>query len=382
MKELFERIRANIYFQLLGWILSIICGALTLITYFHTPCGEITFDVTNQTELVPSSIPSSNKVAIYYNNEDVYTRNISVRQYSISITNTGDIDILPTFYDQNDPLCIEFKNIIAIDSIQIKSPHHTRFQNTIRPSINNTTILFNNTLFEKKGTFTAIFNVAYNKDSTPDMSLTGAIANTKLKLRNSHLNPEPPNTISRIFSDSIYINMLRSIIFFFITPIGLFAILIPIILAISAIDPALTFYRSSHFKKCLGVSTLNIEEQPQLKFLYKKYRHGGKTKIEDIITYITNEEDILHDAAELTMTEKIETYQNILREHIKKKYNINEIIIGEHKISELETPTIDNFIAENRYYTELKKLGVIRGALNSEIDSNFIELARKTLRCL
>ncbi|ACS79564.1 hypothetical protein [Maridesulfovibrio salexigens] len=371
MKSFFNKLFKNTFFQLLGWILSLVLAFITIYDFIHEPKGEIVFDIVGQNELIPAKASMNAKMQIFYNGENIAESKKTIRQYVIKVTNKGDLDVLPAYYNPKIKFGVNFEDSLAIDSLEIQRATQSRHFEAIKPQYDKTKITFENMVFETGDDFIITLNVIYLKDKEPQITPLGIIANTEITVINSYLHPPSKSLFSILFPDN-WNETLARIPVYFLTCIGLIFIAAFIIsIPFNMYRSYTKWYRKKIFKNKMGITTRDLEEQPKLKLIYTAYTKHGLEEIKRIDKYITHPKNVITDSALHEFSFKREKLQEHLKNKTNKRFNITEEDYPDHTMQ-------SSFL-----YESLLDIGVITGeADKTKTTTEFKELIAQTIKCL
>lgn len=383
MKKLLEKIQKNIFIQFLWLAASLSAILITAYSFVHKPNGEILFDVVEQSELIPPNALINKSVQVFYEGENVAGSGKGVRKYIINVSNHGDMDILPSYFEPKLKWGIAIDNALGIDSIEVYSTGKDYFSEAIKPMWDKKKVLFNSVLMESGDDFQVILYVIYKKGVDPVFKVTGLIASTSIKLTNSYLHPKGPNLISKVFSFDWGVNLVRMPVFFIL---GCILVVFFVFLSIFIGDSyrwVAKVYRKILFKKCMGFSSREIEEQPDLKILYNVYLTGGVKKLKQFNEYIGNSKQLIINAARDEFFRNKKVQSDSVWNEIVERYNLSDYKKPSSVFSSDISIRYGEHIEGFPQYSKLKKLGLVEGELNKiSIKDSFLELTQKTIRSL
>ena len=117
-------------------ILALFFGLFTVYVYYAEH-PNITFDIVNDANVLDVHKPLS-ELNIYFQGEDIQQSNLNLRIISVKIENTGNVDILQNFYDENDIFGLKINNGQIIESRLINSNSEYLMSNLNLKTVNNT----------------------------------------------------------------------------------------------------------------------------------------------------------------------------------------------------------------------------------------------------
>jgi len=287
-KPLKSHIKVGLILTVLGILIALFFGIYGIYSTYQENKSEISFEIINEANILDVHEPLS-ELTISFQGEDIQEKNLNLRIITIRIENSGNVDILQSHYDINDIWGVHLKNgeIVRIQLIDSNSEY---LKTNLKPKINNETIEFTKTIFEKGKYFTIEILVLHNKDKSPEIIPIGKIAGiekiTPIKLSNQ----KEETIISSVFYGNIFINLIRLIFYVVLTILSL----IFIVLSSEKIDQLkIKRRRKKIYDSSILESDTNIFQKRQYDILKNLYVNFGSRIIKRIANYYANESKLL-----------------------------------------------------------------------------------------
>lgn len=176
---------------------------------------------------------------ISFEGEDIQKDNLNLRLIRFSLKNSGQVDVLQGFYDENGLWGFEISNGKIIEIRQVESNSNYLKEN-IKPVIaSNNLVQFEKVILEKEKYITFELLVLHNKSEPPVILPVGKIAGVDKFLLTHNISEEEETSSfwNVILHGKIHIHLIRAIIYL-LTFIMISAIIIFIITKVSGIKEA------------------------------------------------------------------------------------------------------------------------------------------------
>ena len=207
----------KVNWSLTGVIIALLLGIFPVYDfYFEDP--NITFDIVNDANVLDVHKPLS-ELNIYFQGEDIQQKNLNLRIISVKIENTGNVDILQNFYDENVIFGLQIDGGHIIESRLIFSNSDYLTSNLNLKIVNNT-IEFSKPILEKNKYFIVEILVLHDKDKGPTIVPLGKIAGIeRMDVTKSYT--ERQTFFDDVFSGSSLVQSVRLVVYTFFAFIGL-----------------------------------------------------------------------------------------------------------------------------------------------------------------
>jgi len=88
-----RKIEERYAWGVIGVLLSLLFGAAGLYTFFHERKPNVSYEITNESNVLDLRQPIKN-LSILFQNQDIEQKNLNLRIFDVKVENTGEIDIL------------------------------------------------------------------------------------------------------------------------------------------------------------------------------------------------------------------------------------------------------------------------------------------------
>lgn len=196
----------RVNWSFVGVILALILGLFSIYVFFDGENPNITFDIINEVNVFDVHKPLD-ELNIYFREEDIQQKNLNLRIISIKIENTGNLDILQNFYDENVVFGLQVDNGQIIESRLVDSNSKYLMSNLNLETVNNT-VEFSKLIFEENKYFIIEILVLHDKNEGPTLVPLGKIAGIeKMEVKKSYT--ERQSFFDAVFSGSLVVQMIR-----------------------------------------------------------------------------------------------------------------------------------------------------------------------------
>ena len=196
----------RVNWSFVGVILALILGLFSIYVFFDGENPNITFDIVNEVNVFDVHKPLD-ELNIYFREEDIQQKNLNLLIISIKIENTGNLDILQNFYDENVVFGLQVDNGQIIESRLVDSNSEYLMSNLNLETVNNT-VEFSKLIFEENKYFIIEILVLHDKNEGPTLVPLGKIAGIeKMEVKKSYT--ERQSFFDALFSGSLVVQMIR-----------------------------------------------------------------------------------------------------------------------------------------------------------------------------
>ena len=274
---------------------------------YYAEHPNITFDIVNDANVLDVHKPLS-ELNIYFQGEDIQQSNLNLRIISVKIENTGNVDILQNFYDENDIFGLKINNGQIIESRLINSNSEYLMSNLNLKTVNNTLEL-SKPIFEENKYFIVEILILHDKNEEPTIVPLGKIAGIdRIELIKSYT--ETQTFFDTVFSGSLIVHWIRLVIYLAICSVSL----VFIALITSQID-AMINNRKKH-KRTLLVDKLDFfdgylssENKTMIKKILICIQQDEWRKIIDLLKTYEFKEDSIKPGSEDDIFEMYSVYR-------------------------------------------------------------------------
>ena len=211
---------------------------------------------------------------MFFRGQNVEEQNLNLRILTISVANVGDVDILPSHYDQDDDWGMEFTNGKVIE-VRLVDANSDYLRSKIVPQhIGAETVTFPKVIFEKDAFFIVEVLLLHSKNDSPSFSSIGKIAGIdKVTVLTRSLGRQDVSFGKELFQGSIFIQLTRAIIYF----VGSLWILLGIVFALIGIGEGFNKLKSRRRRRRIRQTQTirQIDEDGIKDFLISQYELRG-----------------------------------------------------------------------------------------------------------
>lgn len=340
----------EVLWDIIGIIAAIGFGLIGLYSVFHEARPNISFEIVNEANVLDIHKPLKNLI-IYFQGEDIQQRDLNLRILTVRIENTGEVDILPSHFDQNIVWGIEVKNGKIIDEVRLVSSNSEYLNVNLCPKVlAENTMEFKKLIFEKGKYFTFEILVLHKKEKFPEIVPIGKIAGIEKIMPINFGSKKEKTSFDDFFHGSVPINLLRFVV---LAVAG--SLIAYFVFEIYAIH---YFYRVTGIKKAMRrekeiKQVLKIAPgDNKNKVLESLYVSGGLEKLEALRDLLENR---------VRISSKIERY----KEYQSKEAQLDDIRKDLHDLGKGMDLLLVSLPSPS--WQELVKVGVLTIGKDSEI---------------
>ena len=205
-----------------------IVGVILAFLALREPKPEVTFETISEANVFDLRRPLKD-LGISFRERNIQEQGLNLRILSISIKNTGEVDILPSHYDQEDDWGIQISEGELIEARLLDSNSDFLKSKVVPERKDIRTVIFPKLIFEKGDVFTVEMLVLHPKEAFPTISPLGKIAGIEnITVLKRALDREEASLLSNLFPGNTLVQAIRSVIYVF----GAFVILILLVVTI------------------------------------------------------------------------------------------------------------------------------------------------------
>ncbi len=174
MSDLIRKFRER-YGFLIGSIVTIVSLSLAIYQFIHIKRPYITLEIVNETDILDVHKPLKD-LSVLFQGKDIQASNLNLRILTIRLINSGDLDILPNFYDQEDIWGIEIENGKIVE-VKLADSNDDYLRSKLSPELfEPSKVRFKKIIFEKDKYFSLDILVLHSKGQPPGIHVIGKIA--------------------------------------------------------------------------------------------------------------------------------------------------------------------------------------------------------------
>lgn len=186
-----------------------------LLFFFYEKKARISFKITNTTNVLDIRKPLKD-LNIYFQGEDIKAKNLNLQIFTIQIENSGKIDILQGYYDNEDIWGFEVKDGKIIETRLIDSSSEY-IRTKLNPKLYKENLVeFSKIIFERGEFFILEVLIIHKKDTVPEFKPLGKIAKIdEIIPIKTYLEREKQPFWDKVFYGNFWVQIVRIIIYFF-----------------------------------------------------------------------------------------------------------------------------------------------------------------------
>jgi len=289
--------KEKIAWSIMGVLLAIIFGGVTIYSVVHEKKPNISYEITNEANVLDVRKPLKD-LSISFQGEDIQKENLNLRIYTIKVKNNGELDILQGQYDAGDIWGLELQNarIIEVRLINSNSEYLTT---KLEPSlIESNKLKLNKIIFEKGKFFVLELLALHEKVLQPEIVAIGKIAGIDKNVTIKSWEDREESFQEKVFYGNVFIHFIRFVIYL----LSLIIVSVIAVLSVGGFDSLINKIKSRKRKeeiiKIFGDKAL--AEDKKEKLLYEFYIKGGGKEVKKL-------NELLKDKNRLLI--KIQSYE-------------------------------------------------------------------------
>lgn len=198
----------------LGFILAIIFGGLAVYSeFFKSNSPIINYEVFYNEGIVDIK-EDLGKLDIIYDGIDIRKKKQSLRAIIIRVSNTGNQSLLKSYYDDQDPLGIEFSDGKIIKS-EIMHASDEYLKNNAHALVDGKLVKFTPVIMDKLQFFVYKFLILHDDNTTPSIKPLGKIAGVPAINLIDRIDAEEKKGFwSQVIEGTLLVNVVRLPVYF------------------------------------------------------------------------------------------------------------------------------------------------------------------------
>ena len=207
--------RPNVWVVVLTFV-SVGIGIFGVVLTFLTlqePETHLTFEIINDTNVLDVRRPLAD-LKVVFRGKDVQEDNLNLRILTINVVNSGEVNILPGHYDQEDDWGMRFAGAEILEA-RLLDASSDYLQSRVVPQRSGVdAIVFPKLIFEKDAFFVIEILLLHSKEDRPAPSPIGKIAGIdNIVVLTRSLARQEPSFVAELFSGSALVQLVRTIIY-------------------------------------------------------------------------------------------------------------------------------------------------------------------------
>ena len=190
-------------------VLSVVLAYLAL----KQPEPGLTFETVGDTNVLDVRRPLQD-LSIVFRGQEVQEQNLNLRIITINVINSGQLDILPSHYDQEDDWGVRFQDGEVVEARLVDTNSDYLRSRVIPQRLGVDTVAFPKVIFEKDAFFAVEVLLLHPKSVSPSVSSIGKIAGIdEITVLTRPLAREEVSFIRELFQGSPFIQVVRAIVY-------------------------------------------------------------------------------------------------------------------------------------------------------------------------
>ena len=237
------------------------------------PEPGITFETISDTNVLDVRRPLQD-LSIVFRGQDVQEHNLNLRIVTINVVNSGEVDILPSHYDQEDDWGVKFKDGEVIEARLVDTSSEYLRSKVVPQRLGLDAVAFPKVIFEKDAFFAIEILLLHPKTDSPSVSSVGKIAGiNEITVLTRPLAREEVSFVTELFQGSPFVQIVRAMIYLLGSVLASIAAVLGLIAITDAVD-RLKAKRRKH--RILQSRTILQIDQDEIKeFLVGSYESSG-----------------------------------------------------------------------------------------------------------
>ncbi|MFZ3136350.1 MAG: hypothetical protein WA126_03035 [Thermodesulfovibrionales bacterium] len=303
-KSLRDKLHDKFHWGIIGVLLTIAFGIVGVYTYFHERKPNIQTEIVGESNVLDLHKPLEN-LTIYFNNEDIQKKNLNLRIINIQISNSGEMDILQSHFDQKMKWGIKISNGQIINDARIVNTNSDYLKTMLSPKVIGDDIVeFEKVIFEKGKYFSIEILVLHDKETLPEITFIGKIAGIdKVLIEKTWETKMRPSFLRSFFSGGYLINILRPIVAIIL------AILVIIVIAISEdkLSNYINKFKQKRRKKEIEKLVGDESKDDKFQAIIELYINKGLKGLKDLDNYLKDDKNLLLERKKFVLNQEYET---------------------------------------------------------------------------
>jgi hypothetical protein len=215
-----------------GALLTLLIGVGTVYITLREKAPSITYE-TSEYNVLDVHRPLKD-LSVLFRGQDIQSKKLNLRIYSISVRNDGELNIRQTDFDQSKPWGLSIAGAQIIDQPRLVYASSDYIKENLNPrTTSDSQVEFNKIIFEKGKTFTIEIQVLHQTSIEPVIEPTGKIAGIEsIQVVQRKATQAKPSIWTESFQGSAGVQAMR-IIAYFLVLIVVFVLVISIAVRIS-----------------------------------------------------------------------------------------------------------------------------------------------------
>ena len=340
--SLYKRLRR---FNKLAW-LSLLLTATALVIglmQLQSPETQVSIVSGNQTNVLDIHQPLRD-LTISFRGKDIQEENLNLQILTLRVENTGKVNILQSYYDQNDVWGFGVTTGEIIE-VRLANSNSDYIVSHLNPLLNKTTnvVELQKIIFERGDFFTIEMLVLHRKSTPPQVIPLGKIAGIGNMSVTSVFVNQKEGFLDQLIQGNALVHLVRFVLYIVILTAGGLVI----VLVASVIDTTVGANRKAKRRRIIK------EIIPENESLGEKAKTVINAYVDEGLTGLKRMKGLVEDEGEIIRIRDLDAYRD--------KKSLDALVLREHD------PKLRNELVESYSRTELLKQLVESGFVTFEL---------------
>ena len=286
--------------RLLSWqslttIASLGIGALGLLLAYwalQEPQPQVHFETISETNVLDLHRPLQD-LSIVFRGQNVQEQNLNLRIVTVNVANSGEVDILPSHYDQQDNWGMQFENGEVLEARLVDTSSEYLGSKVIPRLLGSDAVAFPKIIFEKGSYFTVEVLLLHPKDESPSISSVGKIAGIdEITVLARPLVQKEASFVTQLFKGGALLQVVRAIVYF----VGFLVAIVAVVLAMIGIGSVVSNLNARRRRNRISQTrTIRQMDQQDMvrQFLVDHYESSGDRGLKGLQQVIKDPERMM-----------------------------------------------------------------------------------------
>lgn len=217
------------WWSFLGVLLALIFGGLTLYDEFIADKHPtLQFDVLSNASVLDlrEKVPN---LSVHFEGVDISKQGLSLRVFTVRVSNNSSKDILRGFYDDRAPLGIKISNGKFIETSLITASNPYLRENAKISKLDDQTLIFPDNIIESGQSFVVKLLVLHPQGDVPALTAIGKIAGIKsIPVKETFLDSTKETFVATTFQGNVWVQVARTVSYFLLFLFATALALVPV----------------------------------------------------------------------------------------------------------------------------------------------------------
>lgn len=287
-------LRRLVSWQVLVPTASIAIGLLSLMVAFlalQEPVPGITYETISDSNVLDVRRPLQD-LSIEFRGQDVQEQDLSLRILTINVVNSGEVDILPGQYDQEDDWGLKFNRGEVIEARLVDASSDYLQARLIPTILESDSVAFPKVIFERDAVFAVEVLILHPKTESPRVSSMGKIAGIDhITVSARPLARQNVSFISQVLQGNPLVHVVRAVGYSIISLVTMVVAILLIAIFVVARDERRSRKRR---EQILGSRTIREMDRSDISaWLVELYEKNGIARLRKLQGVVGNPEDLV-----------------------------------------------------------------------------------------